>query len=388
MKISKYDYEAIYDHLIRLGERDEFVAFSDDPFPVHKEELFSFSTREEALEFCREMSTDIEPYNYLSIESAYRAMSDGYRGNTLLIEKNELVDVSLMIAARHQRLEAKYAINNQIHNNQKSKIMNQKNFEYLRDQVKYTGFGEGLENDLKQKIEEGKPEFKLQHHTKYGDDSVTTTLNFSQSKQSDMYFFNSYQATLQKENNPEKMEQTFYVNKGGTITLKEAYNLMQGRAVNKDLTSKEGQVYNAWLILDFKQTDKQGNYKLHPYHQNYEYDFEAALSKHPIRELENEQYKSNLMNSLKKGNRQSVTFDIDGKDEKRYIEANPRFKTIKVYDSNMQPIDKRQKKEKESESQDQSVKQDSKKEKQVPDEDDGPEIPKKSKKRKKTQSVS
>lgn len=27
-----------------------------------------------------------------------------------------------------------------------SKTMNQKNFEYLRDQVKFTGFGEGLEN--------------------------------------------------------------------------------------------------------------------------------------------------------------------------------------------------------------------------------------------------
>lgn len=267
--------------------------------------------------------------------------------------------------------------------------MNQKNFEYLRDQVKYTGFGEGLENDLKQKIEEGQPEFKLQHQTQYGKDSVTSILSFSQSKQSDMYFFNSYRATLQKENSSEKMEQTFYVNKGGAITLKEAYNLMEGRAVNKDLTSKEGQVYNAWIQLNFKQSDDRGNFKLKYYHENYGYDLEAALSKHAIKELGNDEYKSNLMDSLKKGNLQSVTFQINGTDQKRYIEANPQFKTVNIYDSGMQRIDKRQsRKEKESETANQSVKQNSKKEKQVPDEDEGPEIPKKSKKRKKAQSVS
>ena len=35
--------------------------------------------------------------------------------------------------------------------------MNQKNLEYLKDQIKYTGFGEGLEEVLKQKIAKGQP---------------------------------------------------------------------------------------------------------------------------------------------------------------------------------------------------------------------------------------
>jgi hypothetical protein len=272
---------------------------------------------------------------------------------------------------------------------QKTNVMNQKNFEYLRDQVKFTGFGEGLENDLKQKIEEGKPEFKLQHQTQYGNDSVTATLNFSQSKQSDMYFFNSYKVSLQKENSPDTMEQTFYINKGSNTTLKEAYNLMEGRSVNKDLTNKEGQVYNAWLQMDFKQSDDNGNFKLKHYHQNYGYDLEAVLSKHPIKELGNEEYKSNLMDSLKKGNLQSATFQINGTEQKQYIEANPQFKTINIYDSSMQRVDNRQtKKERQSEGESRSVKQDSKKERQTPAEDDGPEIPKASKKRRKRQSIS
>lgn len=267
--------------------------------------------------------------------------------------------------------------------------MNQKNFEYLRDQVKYTGFGEGLENDLKQKMEDGKPEFKLQHQTQYGNDSVTATLNFSQSKQSDMYFFNSYQVSLQKENSPETMEQTFYINKAGNITLKEAFNLMEGRSVNKDLTNKEGQVYNAWVQMDFKQSDSNGNFKLKHYHQNYGYDLEAVLSKHPVKELDNDDFKASLMDSLKKGNLQSATFQTNGTEQKQYIEANPQFKTINIYDSNMQRVDNRQsKKERQSEGENHSVKQGNKKEKQTPAEDDGPEIPKASKKRKKRQSIS
>ena len=385
MKIRKDDYQDILGYLIRKREEgEEFVAFLGEPCLINKEELFTFSTQYEAQEFCYEMSTDVDNYDYLAIRSAYRAMTQAIKNNDLMSEKEGIVDVSLMVAMYYQQLETE-----QFNNNQKSKVMNQKNFEYLRDQVKYTGFGEGLENDLKQKIEEGKPEFKLQHQVQYGNDSVTATLNFSQSKQSDMYFFNSYQASLQKENSAEKMEQTFYINKGSNITLKEAYNLMDGRSVNKDLTSKEGQVYNAWIQMDFKQSDDNGNFKLKHYHQNYGYDLEAVLSKHPIKELSNDNFKASLLDSLKKGNRQSATFLQNDTEQKQYIEANPQFKPINIYDGSMQRLDNRQAKtERQSEGESHSVKQDSKKERQAPAEDDGPEIPKAASKRKKKQTQS
>lgn len=385
MKIRNSDYKTILDYLISGRDQGyEFVAFLDGDFPVNKEELFTFINQRETQNFCNEMSTDMDAYSYLAIRSAYRSMSEASRDHSLLMENDGIVDIGLMVSEYYERLQRK-----EFNNNQNLKIMNQKNFEYLRDQVKFTGFGERLENDLRQKIEEGKPEFKLQHQTQYGKDSVTATLNFSQSKQSDMYFFNFYQLSLQKENSAEKMDQIFYINKTGNITLKEAYNLMEGRAVNKDLTNKEGQVYNAWMQMDFKQSDNRGNFKLKHYHQNYGYDLEGVLAKHPIKELGNEEYKSKLMDSLKKGNLQSATFQINGTEQKQYIEANPQFKTINIYDSSMQRLDNRQgKKERQSEGESTSIKQDNKKERQAPAEDDGPEIPKVSKRRKKRQSIS
>lgn len=266
--------------------------------------------------------------------------------------------------------------------------MNQKNFEYLRDQLKYTGFGEGLEADLHRKIEEGKQAFNLQKASRFGDDYVSTILNFSKSKQSDLYFFNSYEMKLWKQEGADKLEQTFYINKGNNITFKEAFNLMDGRSVNKDLTSKEGQVYNTWLQMDFKQSDDNGNFKLKHYHENYGYDLEGALAKHPIKELGNDDNKANLIDSLKKGNLQSATFINDGAEQKQHIEANPQFKTINVYDSTMRRIDNRQSNiEKQAESKDHTVKQDSKKEKQAAVDDDGPEIPKSDAKKRKRKSI-
>jgi len=161
--------------------------------------------------------------------------------------------------------------------------------------------------------------------------------------------------------------------------MKEAYNLMEGRAVNKELTNKEGQIYNSWVQMDFKETDTNGNFKLNQYHQNYGYDLEAALGKLPIKELETPKYKEDLMESLKKGNLQSATFLKDGKEVKQFIEVNPQFKTINVYNTNMKRIDNRESKgKKQKEGEKVSVKQDSKKRGTSIDSEE-PDIPKEKK---------
>ncbi len=267
--------------------------------------------------------------------------------------------------------------------------MNQKNLEYLGDQVKFTGFGESLEKELKEKMQQQAPEFQITHNAKFGNDDLVASLHFKKSDQTDMYFFNRYDVSLIPENSKEKMEQTFFINKGNTITLKEAYNLMNGRSANKDQTNKEGQVYNAWMQMDFKETNNNGNYRIKQFHQNYGYDLDAVLAKHPIKELTNEQEKLRLIQSLQKGNRQSVTFIESGNEQKHFIEANPQFKTINIYDTNMQRLSNRQsKEEKQAQGESKSVKQEAKKENKSQGDDDSPEIPKTAKKKRKKQSQS
>jgi len=47
-----------------------------------------------------------------------------------------------------------------------------------------------------------------------------------------------------------------------------------------------------------------------------------------------------LMQSLQKGNVQSVTIEKDGNGHKMFIEADPQFKKVNLYDSNMKLVTK------------------------------------------------
>jgi isochorismate synthase EntC len=217
--------------------------------------------------------------------------------------------------------------------------MNQKNVDYLKDQLRYNGFGEALEADLKQKITEEPDKFQLTHETEFNGHKAVAVLDFNKSKESDMYFFNRYNLNVTPEDAKESLSQNFYINnKGQSITLKEAYNLMNGRSVHKELTNKEQQVYNAWVKLDFKDTDNAGNFKLKKMNENYGFDLEKVLANHPIMEMADKKEKERLIQSLERGNRQSVTFNLDGTEEKRFIEASPTAHALNIYDSQLKQI--------------------------------------------------
>ncbi len=217
--------------------------------------------------------------------------------------------------------------------------MNEQNFQYLKDNIKYMGFGEGMNDALETNLKAGQPEFGLSNKTEVNKKPFEVNLNFRKSDNSDMYFFNNYNASLTRSNG-EKVDQTFYLNKGKGITAKEAYNLLEGRAVNKDLTTKEGQSYNAWVQLDFDNKDKRNNFETKQFHENFGYDLKEALSKYPLAELSAPDKEDALMHSLKKGNVQSVTMEKDGATSKMFVEANPQFKNVTVYDANMKRMQK------------------------------------------------
>lgn len=329
--------------LSELTEQIQSVGYHYAVVPVDQisdsATLEFFKTAWEAKECCFEKSNDMDYFKYLPINSIIRDLNM-LRESGIDTSDNEAFDLTAFGRLEREKREL-------LENNLNINVMNQKNLEYLKDQLKYTGFGETFDQDLKEKMLKGEKEFKLMKEGVYGTDSMSAVLNFKKSDQSDLYFFNSYHVNLKKEGSKESLEQTFYVNNNSSsITLKEAYNLMEGRSINKDLKTKEGEVYTAWIKMDFKEVDdSNGNFKLNYYHQNYGYDLEASLAKHSIKELETPKYKDDLLNSLKKGNLQSVTFVVAGVDSKMYVEANPQFKTVNVYDVNKQRINHRESKD-------------------------------------------
>jgi hypothetical protein len=81
------------------------------------------------------------------------------------------------------------------------------------------------------------------------------------------------------------------------------------------------------------------------YHQNYGYDLEGSLRAFPIKELQNEQQRERLLMSLQKGNVQSVTMAAGGREQMFFVEANPQYKTLTVYDAHMKMQNKEQRSE-------------------------------------------
>ncbi len=303
-----------------------FIGYDRGNGPLGKYEMDFFATEDQVVEFCGKNPER----DFLATKSAYRAMECAMRDKTLMAYRNGGVDVAAIVENYHERLKNEHMLNNK-----KEKIMIDNNFDYLNNQVIYGGFKEIPSDELRKQMELGQKEFELKMDTAYGADKVSAKLNFTKSDQSEMYFFNHFDLEVQKEGQKEAMKQRFYINnRGSSITLKEGYNLMEGRSVHKTLTAKNEDKYDAWLQLDFKNAKQDGNFKMHTYSENYGFDLEATLKKYPIKELENQQFKDGLLDSLQRGNRQSVTLVKDGQEVKRFIEATPQYKGLNFYDEN------------------------------------------------------
>jgi hypothetical protein len=63
-----------------------------------------------------------------------------------------------------------------------------------------------------------------------------------------------------------------------------------------------------------------------------------VLAKHPIKELNEPATKERLMQSLERGNLHEVTFEVGDKADKMFIEANPQFKTLNIYNSSLKKV--------------------------------------------------
>src|SRR5450631_1727178 len=137
--------------------------------------------------------------------------------------------------------------------------MNNENLEFLQESLKYLGFGEKqyLNQQLSEQIALAPKSFELDLEAFFdAEHKLEVTLYFRRSDQLDMYFFNKYEARLRSGEDPElDRAHTFYISKGTGVTLRESFNLLQGRAVNKNLYNMDGMKYNAWIQLDFGEKD-------------------------------------------------------------------------------------------------------------------------------------
>ncbi len=330
---------------LALNKGEHWMAYNNSLYFIDKEDVYFFKNKAEANEFAE---------NNISYRDSYRvfyfsSILDIYKQISYVEQTQKQLTVNPDVNGLYNSDGNAFTDEfiNHIEGNQlslftkqlKTNVMNNENLQYLTDNIKYMGFGENHKADLEKSMAEGKAEFQLVHRAEINKKPFEATMNFRKSETSDMYFFNNYHASLEKSNG-EKMEQTFYLNKGKGVTGKEAYNLLDGRSVQKDLLTKEGQPYKAWIQLDPSSKDKNNDFEVKQYHENYGFDLKAAIEKFPITDLKDSEKEKALMQSLQKGNVQSVTIEKDGSSHKMFIEADPQYKKVTMYDSNMKMVAK------------------------------------------------
>lgn len=296
-----------------LSGSNHWITYNASQYLLDKGDMYFFPDKETALTFV--INNTHNPEDFYTIKA------------------NSLMDIY-----DHFMIQASLQEPQHIYNQLKNTTMND-NIEYLEKQLKYTGFGEAHSEQLKGKVAEGEQQFMLQHEAKFGKENAIATLHFKKSDTSEMYFFNKYSLLLSNDQHPDPIKQTFYINnKQDNITLKEGLNLMSGRAVYKELSNRDGEKYNAWVQLNFKETDTNDNYKLKSFNDNYGFNLEAAVAKYNIKELTDPETKKSLLESLERGNRQAVTLSDGVKEVRIFIEASPQYKSLNMYDSHMNKV--------------------------------------------------
>ncbi|WP_431294522.1 hypothetical protein [Pedobacter sp. P26] len=228
--------------------------------------------------------------------------------------------------------------------------MNENNLEYLKKSLDYLGFGSKLNDVLESAISRELPAFTLGINQSYlpsqvkrnpamAADQMKFMLNFSRSKQSDMYFLNDYEVTLNKAGNTVPIRQVFDLERDNRITALQAYKLLSGNAIERDvyLKAENGETpekKKVWFKLNLDVQDAYGNHPLKKFYPEFKFDLSNAIDKYPFKGLA-DSAKDNMIKLLKNGNLAQAEMMVGKKAVQVFITANPQFKGLDVFDKNM-----------------------------------------------------
>jgi hypothetical protein len=145
-----------------------------------------------------------------------------------------------------------------------------------------------------------------------------------------IYSLTRYQGTINYIDHPEKVKSMAFHMTEVSITMRQAFNLLEGRAIEAEVHFKSNNEYRVWLMLNFGETDTRGLYKFRRFRSGSIYNLEKVLELYPISELRDESLRRAIVLSLKAGNAHPVTFLIGGKSEGKLIAANPENRQLTI----------------------------------------------------------
>lgn len=218
----------------------------------------------------------------------------------------------------------------------------EKNVDYIKNQIKYLGFGESpeIEKDLVRNIEKGDNNFSM--IIDYGKASkgnkASFELLFNRSEQSGRYFLNNFVANLMKEKNNEVLSHRFPINTTG-FSAKQAINLLEGRnvlgTVHNDRTKSPERAFISFKLNEPK--NDYGNFKWNVFDKSKTIQTSTIVEAASLK-FESDKHKEVTIKSLERGNVVSVKFPLNGKDIEGKAVLNASNNNLKLYTNDMERV--------------------------------------------------
>jgi len=134
--------------------------------------------------------------------------------------------------------------------------------------------------------------------------------------------------------------QYFPVDSGRAFNADEAFNLLSGRAVNRQFVNAEGGVSSQWVELDMTAKDTKGNYLYRQFGERYGFNIGEALKDLPLKTGMLADERVTLGQQLQRGERAKTVLRKGGKDITCYVEADPANKSLRFFNSDQVPVKK------------------------------------------------
>lgn len=297
--------------------------------------------------FFEKMSTENNMFNQIKKAGGKlddsQLLSVAANGKSIELSKNDIINPNLkeIVADKLSPQKKEKATANNA--DDQKVIPVEKNIEFLKDQIKYLGFGENPEvhKVLEEKIKEKSEGFSIGVQSDKGmfKNEVSHQLYFNKSKNSDTVFFNTFSTHIKNPQRDVDINHTFAVKNNG-FTAKESINLLEGRAVKTEIRNKiDGdKMEPAFVKLKLnEEKNEHGNYKMQVYNERYGVNTADIVQRFNLK-FDDEKHKSITLKSLEKGNIVAVKFKHENKEIEGKAILNPQYKSLNMYDKNMKRL--------------------------------------------------
>ncbi|WP_133509365.1 hypothetical protein [Flavobacterium chryseum] len=284
--------------------------------------LIEKSLLKEKLKWCENMLVKYRKNNHFEERSALQIIKNERSNLIKLVYPSTFGQIfyKLMNLLILEKVNAKILISDELKSNRSLEV-----------KLKQAGFNDAL-NKVERYMRLGQTKFTVPVSYYLNEkERIDHALQFKKDELG-YYHFEGFRTSLHDKSKPSENRQHYFSADDVSIfNAKQSYDLLSGRAVLTDGT---------WKQFDLNDKDADSSYRIKEFPENYGYNIEKALSQLPLKISDQLEFTS-LIISLKEGRREEAVLLKDGVEQKVFIEANPQYKSVNIYNESLKKNDVR-----------------------------------------------